>query len=338
MYHKRKYRDMSEQRVKKKRRPPLKLEDAPMVNSIGDLIEIGKTIQLYKNLDTLMLWRITPYLEELENMVGLEKVKESIFYQIIYYIQNMHTRNQNEEYLHTVIYGAPGTGKTTCARIIGKIYQAMGVLAENGVFKTAGREDLVAEYLGQTAVKTKKLLKSCIGGILFIDEAYALGPGTSDHDSFSKEAVDTLNAFLSEHKNDFCCIIAGYEDDIKKCFFSINKGLERRFPWVHKIEPYSSTNLAHIMLKMIKEMNWYCVPNINELTDIINENKGSFKNAGGDIETFISKCKMAHAKRVFNLDMDHKYIITMKDMTNALELMKKNSLKIEDEKTPFMYM
>ena len=86
---------------------------------------------------------------------------------------------------------------------------------KDGIFKIAKREDFVGEYLGQTAIKTKKLLKSCLGGVLFIDEAYALGPGQKDRDSFSKEAIDTLNAFLSENKDNFCCIIAGYENDIK---------------------------------------------------------------------------------------------------------------------------
>ena len=205
--------------ISKKRKPRIKLTEAPPINSITDLIELGQSIKFYKNIDNVMLWRITPYLEELNNLVGMRDLKESILYQLLYYIQGMNSRNQSEEYLHTILFGNPGTGKTTVAQIIAKIYQGMGILSKNGPFKIAHRDDFIAGYLGQTAIKTMKLLKSCLGGVLFIDEVYALGPGQEDKDSFSKEAIDTLTSFLSEHTNDFCCIAAGYEKDIHKCFF-----------------------------------------------------------------------------------------------------------------------
>ena len=214
------------------------------------------------------------------------------------------------------------THNTTVAKIIGKIYQNLEILSETGEFKIAYRDDFVAEYLGQTAKQTRKLLKSCIGGVLFIDEVYALGPGQKDKDSFSKEAIDTITSFLSEHKNDFCCIAAGYDEDIKKCFFSVNKGLERRFPWVHKIEEYSSDNLTDIFLKMIKEAKWDVSNDKSDIVSLIEENKDMFINAGGDIETFFSKCKMFHSKRVFTLEKDHKFILTKEDMENAIKMIK----------------
>ena len=141
------------------------------------------------------------------------------------------------------------THNTSVARIIGCIYKAMGILSDSGPFKIAYRDDFIAGYLGQTALKTRKLLKSCIGGILFVDEVYSLGPGKEDRDCFSKEALETLTAFLSEHKNDFCFIGAGYEDDIKRCFFGGNKGLESRFQWIHKIDEYNADHLCKIWSK-----------------------------------------------------------------------------------------
>ena len=99
------------------------LEDCPNVENIKDLIVIGETSKFYKNIDVLMLWDILPYLKDLDNMIGMESVKETIFYQVIYYLQNMHTKNKNEEYLHTVIMGSPGCGKTSLARVIGLIYK-----------------------------------------------------------------------------------------------------------------------------------------------------------------------------------------------------------------------
>ena len=269
----------------------------------------------------------------------MEGLKTTMFYQIIYYLQNMHKKGQNE-YLHTVITGPPGTGKTSVAEIIGNIYKNMGVLSSKGSFTLAKREDFIAPYLGQTAIKTRVLLESCVGGVLFIDEAYALGPGQKDKDSFSKEAIDTLNAFLSEHKNDFCCIIAGYEEDIEKCFFRVNKGLERRFQWVHRIDKYSDLELAKIMFKMINEVDWKINVNLSDLSEFIKKNNSCFKNFGGDIETFLSKCKMAHAQRVFSLEDRHRFIITQEDLDKAIELTLKNNMGgSEIVKPPFgMYL
>lgn len=340
MYPKRKHMEaQGHNEVRKRQRPRIQFQDSPPVYSLHDLIELGHSIHFYRNLDMAMLWRITPYLEELDKMIGMKSLKESIFYQILYYLQGMHRRNQNEEYLHTIIMGPPGSGKTSVSKILGKIYREIGVLSEKGPFKIAYRDDFIAEYLGQTAVKTRKLLKSCIGGVLFIDELYALGPGKDDKDSFSKEALDTLTAFLSEHKNDFCCIAAGYEDDIKNCFFSMNKGLERRFPWIHKIEEYSSEELTEIATNMIREMKWEIGTNKNTIKDIIEKNKECFNNAGGDIETFISKCKMVHAKRVFNLDKCHKFVFTKKDFEDGINMMLKYKIKETDTSPPFgMYM
>ena len=243
------YFDMSEYKKVKNRQCLFKLEKSPPITCIFDLIKIGHSIKLYKNINSIMLWRINPYLEELNSLIGMKMLKESIYCQILYYLQGLHTRNKTHEYLHTMLYGTPGSGKTTVAKIIAKIYQGLNVLSKNSSFKIAHRNDFIAGYLGQTAIKTQKLLNSCVGGVLFIDEVYSLAPKNNDKDSFSKEAIDTLTSFLSEHKHDFCCIAAGYEYDIETCFFSMNKGLKRRFPWVHKIDKYSSLELAKIFLK-----------------------------------------------------------------------------------------
>lgn len=331
-----KRRLMNEKQIKenKRRRPKIKLAEAPPINNIQDLIEISNSTKFYRNLDSIMLWRITPYLQELDRLVGMNSLKDSLFYQILYYLQGMHQKNKQEEYLHTMIYGLPGTGKTTVAKIIGKIYQGLGILSRKGNFKIAYRDDFIAGYLGQTAIKTQKLLKSCIGGVLFIDEVYALAPRDNDRDSFSKEALDTLTAFLSEHKNDFCCIAAGYEDDIETCFFGMNQGLRRRFPWVHRIEEYKPEHLTLILLKKIKEMNWDVSVSNKDIEEIIDKNKDLFKYAGGDIETYLTKCKMAHSKRVFALDPEHKFVLTKKDLKNGIKLCLKNSKKKKEERKP----
>ena len=314
----------------KRKRPRIILEQAPPVNNIKDLIALGKTLKFYKNIDIVTLWQIVPYLEDLDKMIGMNSLKETIFYQIVYYLQNMHSRNKNQEYLHTIITGNAGCGKTTVAKIMGKIYTNLGVLSKrDNTFTIGYRDDFVAEYVGQTAVKTRKFLNSCLGGVLFIDEVYALGPGQKDKDSFSKEAIDTINVFLSEHKNDFCCIVAGYKEEIKKCFFSVNQGLERRFPWRHDIEDYTDEDLYRIFIKMIEDTKWELTPEVTKeyLLQLIKDNKDLFKHTGGSIETFISKLKMTHAKRVFILDKEVKFKFTIEDMKNTVIEVKKHSDK-----------
>lgn len=325
---------------KQKKKPEIiirKLEECPKVENIKDLIKIGNTSKFYKNINVLMLWDILPYLKELDTMIGMESVKETVFYQVIYYLQEMHTKNKNEEYLHTVIMGSAGCGKTSLAHIIGMIYKNLGILSRKGSFVTASRSDFIGEHLGATAVKTSELLHHCLGGVLFIDEVYSMGPGQKDKDSFSKEAIDTICGFLSEHKNDFCCIIAGYEKEIKKCFFAVNSGLERRFPWVHKIDNYNEENLADIFLKMVNDIKWNIHQSVEKkfIIDFFKNNKEYFKNFGGDIETFISKIKMAHSKRIFCLDKENKFIITKEDINIAINMLKKSKLYNEEKKIEY---
>ena len=319
-------------RVKK-----IKFENLPPCSNLDDLINIGKTMKFYKNFDVVVLWDILPYLIDLQNMIGMKNVKESIFYQTIYYLQNMHSRNIEGDYLHTIITGKPGTGKTTVAKIIAKIYQHIGVLSKNSKFKIAHREDMVGEFLGSTANKTKKLLNSCLGGVLFVDEIYALGPGIKDKDSYSKEAIDTICAFLSENKNNFCFIAAGYKDEIEKCFFSVNEGLRRRFQWVHHIEDYQPEDLCLIFQKMIDEMKWETKLETKNIIEIIRNEKDLFKDAGGSIENLISKIKLTHSKRVFGLPLDQKFCITQDDIIGAIEMMKKNEMSKKKEIVYYYY-
>ena len=315
--------DEKKEEKKEPKRP--KFETLPPINSIDDLIEIGSSSKFYKNINVLMLWDILPHLIELKNMIGMKSVKESIFYQVIYYLQGMHLRNKDGDYLHCIITGLAGSGKTSLAHIISKIYQKIGILSKNSKFKLAHREDFVGEYLGQTATKTKKLLTSCLGGVIFVDEIYAMSSGRTDKDSYAKEAIDTINAFLSEHKNDFVFIGAGYKDEIERCFFGMNEGLRRRFVWGHHIEKYEDGELAEIIKKMIKESNWDLSVDTEFLKNTIAKNKDVFKDAGGSCENLFSKIKLVHSKRIFGKSSNLKFKITEDDIDNAIEMMKKYS-------------
>ena len=127
--------------------------------------------------------------------------------------------------MHAVFKGPPGTGKTTVARLLGKLYKAVGILDKGHVVEV-DRGGLVAGYIGHTTKKTTEKLEEALGGILFIDEAYSLGdPDKKDH--YSREAIDILVAYLTEQKENFVCVLAGYKQALDECFFNFNEGLER---------------------------------------------------------------------------------------------------------------
>ena len=164
-------------------------------------------------------------------MIGMKKVKNDVFEMIIYYLQNFEKTNKNM--LHLVIEGSPGVGKTKLGKIMAQIYCALGIIPSNK-FKYVKATDLIGEHVGATRIMTQKIIDDADGGVLFIDEAYALSSNDSK-DPYGKECLDTLNFNLSENKKKLIVIIAGYPDQLDKCFFSYNPGLERRFPFRFKI-------------------------------------------------------------------------------------------------------
>jgi Holliday junction resolvasome RuvABC ATP-dependent DNA helicase subunit len=262
-------------------------------------------------------------------MIGMKSLKENIVDQILFYIQNLHktqdkTKKSSNDFMHTVIYGPPGTGKTEVAKIMGQIFSKIGIL-EKGTFKKVTRSDLVAGYLGQTAIKTTDVIKECLGGVLFIDEAYALG-NPEKRDIFSKECIDTICEALSNYKDNLMVIIAGYETDLNECFFNYNQGLNSRFTWRFKTDDYSAEDLYKIFIKKVYDENWSISENENENVSIkwFEKNKSTFRFYGRDIETLFAKIKIAHSRRVFCLDDNIKKILILKDINKGLEMFIKN--------------
>lgn len=317
-----------------------KIDIQHAANNVGDLLHIIDTYppnpQIEYNIDVQALHRIRDPLAQLNDMVGMASLKENVVGQILFYIQKLHNLSDksatgNNDYLHTVIYGPPGTGKTEVAKILGDIFAKLGVL-EKGTFKKATRADLIAGYLGQTALKTRDLIKECIGGVLFIDEAYALG-NCDKQDIFAKECIDTLCEALSDNKNQLMVIINGYEDDLKRCFFSYNQGLESRFVWRYSIDKYNSDELVSIFEKKVKDAEWALQCTTPELNLCFSTNKHLLVFYGRDIETLFGKAKIAHARRVFGLDSSVKRRLTIADLNAGLKTFK--SHKPHSQEIPF---
>ena len=309
---------------KRKRKRDLKYIDIDVeINTLDDLLKLIDTYPLDNdiqyNINMKPLHNIKDLLIELNSMIGLTSLKNSIVEQILYFIQGLH-KGFGGDFMHTVLYGPPGTGKTEIAKIIGKIYSKIGIL-KNGVFKKVTRSDLVAGYLGQTAIKTRDVIKDCIGGVLFIDEAYALG-NNEKRDSFSKECIDTLCEALSDHKQELMVIIAGYENELNDCFFNYNQGLDSRFTWRFKIDKYNGEELYQIFVKKIKENDWSIEDDIQ--ASWFQEKHDSFPFFGRDIETLLTKIKITHSKRVFCKPEKEKKRIIFKDLEKGFEIYLQN--------------
>lgn len=323
------------------------------INHIGDLLKLIDTYPDDKetkyNINMGLLHKIKEPLNNLNNMIGMKYLKENIVDQILFYIQNLHKPiikdtgikdtgiketdpkiqiDSCNDFMHTVIYGPPGTGKTEIAKIMGQLFTKIGVL-NKGTFKKVTRSDLVAGFLGQTAIKTKDVIKECLGGVLFIDEAYSLG-SPEKRDSFSKECIDTLCEALSDHKDNLMVIIAGYETELNECFFGSNQGLKSRFTWRFKTDNYSAEDLYHIFIKKVKNAGWEILDIKNDSKDKdinvkwFEKHKQTFKFYGRDIETLFAKVKIAHSRRVFCLDDLVKQKITISDLNKGYAMFLKN--------------
>lgn len=290
------------------------------ITNLDDLIKLAKTYDRTKRytFDMKCLNRMVEPLEGLNKMIGMKLVKKNIVDHILFFLQKLD--GGLNDMLHTVIQGPPGTGKTELGKILSKIYLAMGIL-KNDIFRVVKRADLIGKYLGHTAQKTQKVIDSCRGGVMFIDEAYSLG-NSEGRDIYSKECLDTLNQNLTENKNNFLCIIAGYKDDLNNCFFNYNKGLSRRFSIKYTIEGYDPKELYQIFCKIVKENNW----NIDtSVTDKFFEGKKeNFPYFGGDMETLFFNCKIVHGRRIFGREANLKKNITLEDVKSGFELFIKN--------------
>ena len=317
--------------------PKQKVNIVTEINNINDLLVLIDTYPLDQNIEYNInmksLHKIKKPLTELNNMIGMKDLKENIVDQIIFYIQNLHTLKteiKGNDFMHTVIYGPPGTGKTEIAKLIGAIFSNLGILTK-GTFKKVTRPDLIAGYLGQTALKTRDTINECLGGVLFIDETYSLG-NEEKRDSFSKECIDTLCEALSDHKDNLMVIIAGYEDDLINCFFNYNQGLNSRFTWRFKTDEYNGEDLYNIFLKKVNENGWLIPENSGIDVKWFEKNKKHFKFYGRDIETLFAKTKITHSRRVFCLDTSVKKNITIKDLDKGLEIFLKNQDTKEKER------
>jgi len=200
---------------------------------------------------------IEEVMEAINKLIGMKKVKD----EINSYINFIKIRKERENRglpvtplsLHAVFYGPPGTGKTTIARLVGRVYKALGLLAKGHLVET-DRAGLVAGYVGQTAVKTDELVQSAVDGVLFIDEAYSLIPEHEGND-FGREAVDTILKRMEDMRNRFAVIVGGYPDEMER-FINANPGLKSRFSRYFYFDHYNPEELMAIFNIFVNDVRF----------------------------------------------------------------------------------
>ena len=228
--------------------------------------------------------KIEDLLAELDSYVGMDAIKAEVRSLInmvqVYKLRREHDLPTTDMSLHMVFSGNPGTGKTTVARIMSRIYHSLDILSK-GQLVEVDRSGLVAGYVGQTALKTQKVIEKAMGGVLFIDEAYALN-GKSEND-FGQEAIDTILKAMEDHRDDLVVIVAGYTELMGR-FIHSNPGLESRFNRFLMFEDYTPEQMVAIFKMQCKKGCYVLAQGTEELVrDFIAEESAddSFGNARG---------------------------------------------------------
>ncbi|MGI6406981.1 MAG: AAA family ATPase [Syntrophaceticus sp.] len=244
-------------------------------------------------------------LQELNGLIGLSEVKKLVS-EVSAYVQIQHRREKaslhtEQLVLHMIFKGNPGTGKTTIARIMGKLLYSMEVLSQGHLIEVE-RADLVGEYIGHTAHKTREQIKKAMGGILFIDEAYSLARGgTKD---FGKESIDVLVKAMEDYKQDFVLILAGYKREME-WFLHSNPGLYSRFPIYITFPDYTVEELLQIGALMLKQRQYRLLPEartvlrkiLEEKNSLGSENEGNARLVRNLIEKAIRRQAVRLVKR-----------------------------------------
>jgi Holliday junction resolvasome RuvABC ATP-dependent DNA helicase subunit len=258
-------------------------------------------------------------IDELDSLIGLGSVKAEIKKLVVGAQYAIKRREKglpvDQPTLHLVFTGNPGTGKTTVARLVGKIYRDLGLLAKGHVVEVA-RHDLVADYLGQTAGKTTKKLEEALDGVLFIDEAYTLAPDTA-HQDYGREAIDAMLVFMENNRERISIIAAGYAGEMQR-FIGSNPGLKSRFTRYIDFEDYAVGECMSIFRKMVGDSHYSLTAEAKAsaevtIAEMINQEQPHFAN-GRSVRNLFEKVRERQNMRVVLEEVNDITLIEAEDI------------------------
>jgi SpoVK/Ycf46/Vps4 family AAA+-type ATPase len=267
-------------------------------------------------------------LATLHHMIGLDSVKNEIdeLVKLVRFYREIGKDVRQSFSLHAVFTGNPGTGKTTVARLLAQIYKALGIL-ERGNLVECDRQTLVGGFVGQTAIKTTEVLNKAQGGVLFIDEAYALSEGGEN--DFGKEAIETILKKMEDNRGDFIVIVAGYTDNMKQ-FLESNPGLSSRFDRELNFKDYTQDELFQIAVKMLAGNNIVADEKASEhlmaYFSSLHQNKNKFFGNARNVRKVIEEVIKNQHLRLAKLEVSQRST----DMIHSIYLEDVEEFKVED--------
>lgn len=258
-------------------------------------------------------------IKELETLIGMEEVKEQIK-QIVNFV-NVNKKRNNMPMLHMCFLGNPGTGKTTVARIVGKIFSEMKILSDKEKFIEVQRGDLIGKYVGQTAPRTMEVIERANGGVLFIDEAYSIASFIQDEAGadYGAECIATLLKEMEDRRDSLCVILAGYTNEMEH-LLKANPGFASRIQFKIDFPDYSEKDLYEIFKNMAKKENYKISSGIKqELLEFFKDEKQkeNFANARC-VRNVFEKVKFEQADRVARNEEEDINLIKKCDVQNAI--------------------
>lgn len=243
-------------------------------------------------------------MKELDSLIGLDIIKQEVrnLVKLVKYYREIRKNVRKSFPLHSVFTGNPGTGKTTLARIMGNLYKALGIL-ERGHLVECDSGDLVAGFLGQTALKTKEKINEAMGGVLFIDEAYSLTDGS--HPDFGRKAIETLIKLMEDRRGEFAVIVAGYPKPMK-AFIESNPGLESRFDQTYTFQDFTEGELYVIAHSMFRDAEFSLTPDAEEqlknYLSFLYKNRNQFFGNARSVRKIVDRAVLNQNLRMASLE------------------------------------